>query len=155
MRYDPVHRPAHYNVNGIEVIDVIETYAKHDFRLANVIKYVCRCEYKGKKLEDLKKAAWYLVRVIEELETEELPALDEFEDYELYVQPSAERVPGSDGPGHRSYYDYVPDSAVATCANPACRMTISNADSYIMDGWSRKFCSHICAQMFNEAEGWR
>jgi hypothetical protein len=65
---DDVNNPAHYNVNGIEVIDVIETYAKDDFRLANVIKYVCRSGYKGKKLEDLKKARWYLNRVIEEME---------------------------------------------------------------------------------------
>jgi hypothetical protein len=64
---DAVNNPTHYNQNGIEVIDVIETYAKGDFRLANVIKYVCRCEYKGRKLQDLQKAAWYLDRVIEEL----------------------------------------------------------------------------------------
>jgi hypothetical protein len=64
---DPVDNPAHYNQNGIEVIEVIETYAKKDFRLANVIKYVCRCEYKGKKLQDLEKAQWYLDRVIDEL----------------------------------------------------------------------------------------
>jgi hypothetical protein len=65
---DPVNDPSHYNQNGIEVIDVIETYAKSDFRLANVIKYVCRCEYKGNKLEDLKKAQWYLNRCVDEQE---------------------------------------------------------------------------------------
>ena len=64
---DEVNEPSHYNQNGIEVIDVIETYAKSDFRLANVIKYVCRCEYKGNKLQDLEKAQWYLERVIDEL----------------------------------------------------------------------------------------
>ena len=150
---DDVNNPAHYNQNGIEVIDVIETYAKHDFRLANVLKYVCRCEYKGHKLQDLQKAAWYLNRVIEELEDEEsLPAIDEFEDYYLYIHPSPERVPGSDGPIHRDYYDYVPDTAVAVCANPACLATISNADAYIADGYGRKFCSHICNHLVAEAE---
>ena len=68
---DQVNNPAHYHANGIEVIDVIEAYAKTDFRLANVLKYVCRWGYKGKKLEDLRKAAWYLQRVIEELTLEE------------------------------------------------------------------------------------
>lgn len=65
---DDVNEPSHYNKNGIEVIDVIETYAKTDFRLANVLKYVCRCEYKSSKLQDLQKAQWYLNRVVEELE---------------------------------------------------------------------------------------
>lgn len=64
---DEVNNPSHYNQNGIEVIDVIETYAKDDFRLANVLKYVCRSGYKGNKLQDLEKAHWYLNRVIEEL----------------------------------------------------------------------------------------
>lgn len=76
MSEDVVNNPAHYNQNGIEVIDVIETYAKGDFRLANVIKYVCRCEYKGRKLQDLQKAAWYLDRVIEELQHEEWKGID-------------------------------------------------------------------------------
>lgn len=67
---DPVDNPSHYNKGGIEVIDVIETYAKSDFRLANVIKYVCRCDYKGQKLQDLQKAAWYLDRAIVDLEAE-------------------------------------------------------------------------------------
>ena len=65
---DPVNNPSHYNQNGIEVIDVIETYAKHDFRLANVLKYVCRSGYKGHPLQDLQKAQWYLNRVVSEME---------------------------------------------------------------------------------------
>lgn len=68
---DPVNNPSHYNQNGIEVIDVIETYAKDDFRLANVIKYVCRAGYKGNKLQDLNKAQWYLNRCVQELEVEQ------------------------------------------------------------------------------------
>jgi len=65
---DDVNNPSHYNQNGIEVIDVIETYAKHDFRLANVLKYVCRAGYKGHPLQDLQKAQWYLNRVVNEME---------------------------------------------------------------------------------------
>lgn len=34
------------------------------FHLANVVKYCCRARYKGKEIEDLKKAAYYLERYI-------------------------------------------------------------------------------------------
>ena len=68
---DTVNNPEHYNRNGIEVIDVIETYTPNSPQLANVLKYVCRHSYKGKPLEDLRKAAWYLDRAITILEGEE------------------------------------------------------------------------------------
>ena len=35
-----------------------------------VIKYIWRCNYKGKRLEDLEKAEWYLKRYIELLKKE-------------------------------------------------------------------------------------
>lgn len=58
-----VNRPSHYNSGKIEVIDFIED--QHlGFRLANVVKYVCRSSHKGTKLKDLQKAAWYLAREI-------------------------------------------------------------------------------------------
>jgi hypothetical protein len=41
-----------------------------DFHLANVIKYVSRAGYKISKLEDLKKAQFYLNRAIKRLEIE-------------------------------------------------------------------------------------
>ncbi len=59
---DNVNHPAHYTSGKIEVIDFIEDQAL-DFRLANVIKYVCRYRNKNGE-EDLKKAAWYLDRFI-------------------------------------------------------------------------------------------
>ena len=63
MIYDPVEKPEHYN-QGVEVIDVIEDY-KLNYHLGNVIKYICRAKFKGKELEDLDKAKWYLDREIE------------------------------------------------------------------------------------------
>ena len=61
---DPVNHPAHYKVGGIETIDFIE--AKNlDYNLGNVVKYVTRADHKGNKLEDLRKAQWYLTRAIE------------------------------------------------------------------------------------------
>ena len=62
---DPVSHPAHYTDGNIEVIDYIED-KRLGFCLGNVVKYVSRAGKKdpAKKLEDLKKAAWYLDRYI-------------------------------------------------------------------------------------------
>ncbi len=61
---DYVSQPKHYTKGKYEVIDVIEDW-NLNFRLANVIKYVARHEHKGKPLEDLKKALWYLQREVD------------------------------------------------------------------------------------------
>ena len=61
---DTVNHPAHYKVGGIETIDFIE--AKNlGYNLGNVVKYITRADHKGNKLEDLRKAQWYLTRAIE------------------------------------------------------------------------------------------
>lgn len=61
-----VDHPAHYNKGKIEVIDFIEDQGL-SFHLGNVIKYIARAGSKGDKLEDLKKARWYLDRYINEV----------------------------------------------------------------------------------------
>ena len=66
---DPVNHPAHYIADdGIERIDAIEaTLTPEEFRgylRGQVIKYTWRCNYKGKRLEDLEKAEWYLKKYI-------------------------------------------------------------------------------------------
>ena len=63
---DPVNNPAHYTVGGIETIDFIEA-KKLGYNLGNVIKYLTRADHKGNKLEDLRKAQWYLTREINSL----------------------------------------------------------------------------------------
>ena len=60
---DTVNHPAHYKVGGIETIDFIEAKGL-GYHLGNVIKYVSRANHKGKLLEDLEKAKWYLDREI-------------------------------------------------------------------------------------------
>ena len=42
-----------------------------NYTQGNIIKYVSRYRYKGKALEDLKKARWYLNRLIEDVERNE------------------------------------------------------------------------------------
>ncbi|MFB7906435.1 DUF3310 domain-containing protein [Kitasatospora sp. NPDC001309] len=65
---DPVNHPNHYTWLPIEVIEI----TKHlGFVLGNVVKYVLRAGRKGSKLEDLRKARWYLDYAIRELEKEE------------------------------------------------------------------------------------
>jgi hypothetical protein len=64
---DKVNSPSHYKVGGIETIDFIEAKGL-DYHLGNVVKYVSRAEFKDTKLENLKKAQWYLNRVIANLE---------------------------------------------------------------------------------------
>lgn len=60
---DPINHPAHYTFGAIEVIDAIEAWGL-GFHAGNVVKYVARSEHKGTELEDLKKARWYLDRLI-------------------------------------------------------------------------------------------
>jgi len=63
---DPVNRPTHYtsHPSGVEVIVITEHMS---FCVGNAIKYLMRAEYKGKQLEDLAKARWYIEREIKRL----------------------------------------------------------------------------------------
>lgn len=63
---DSVNRPKHYNQHpsGVECIDIAEHY---NFNLGNAIKYIWRAGLKQDRLEDLRKAMWYLSREIERI----------------------------------------------------------------------------------------
>lgn len=68
---DVVNHPSHYTQGGIECIDAIKaaTVGKTGIEavcVANVIKYLWRYEEKNGP-EDVKKARWYLERLINEL----------------------------------------------------------------------------------------
>lgn len=67
---DLINNPPHYTMHDIEPLDVIESW-KLGFHLGNCVKYIARCEYKGTKLQDLKKARFYLDRYIKEMESKE------------------------------------------------------------------------------------
>jgi hypothetical protein len=64
---DTVNHPKHYTFGKLEVIDVIEDW-RLNFNTGNAVKYIARAPHKGKHLEDLKKALWYLCREIETVE---------------------------------------------------------------------------------------
>ena len=70
---DNVNHPQHYqSKSGLETIDVIEAFTEdlvggEATNTGNVLKYMCRWKNKN-GLEDLKKARWYLNRLIDIVE---------------------------------------------------------------------------------------
>ena len=62
-----INHPHHYTAGGIEVFDFIQSWGL-DFAEGNVVKYVVRGPFKGNRLKDLKKARWYLNKLIERAE---------------------------------------------------------------------------------------
>lgn len=75
---DLVNSPSHYNQGTVEVIEILEQQAeamsKNDIdpkaipHICNALKYLCRFQSKGKPIEDLNKAKWYIDRAIKNLE---------------------------------------------------------------------------------------
>lgn len=59
-----VDHPSHYNQGKIEVIDFIEDQ-NLGFHDGSAVKYICRHQHKGKPIEDLEKAIWYLQRLVD------------------------------------------------------------------------------------------
>jgi len=64
---DPVNHPEHYtrHPSGVECIQITEHFS---FNLGNAIKYIWRADLKGKDIEDIKKAEFYIRREIERRE---------------------------------------------------------------------------------------
>ena len=63
---DSVEHPKHYteHPSGIECIQITEHL---NFCLGNAMKYLWRAGLKNDKVEDLKKASWYINREIDRL----------------------------------------------------------------------------------------
>lgn len=72
---DIINHPLHYQSStGLEVYDVIKAFTEdltgeRAVDQGNIIKYILRWNKKN-GLEDLKKARWYLNKMIEEIEKE-------------------------------------------------------------------------------------
>lgn len=73
---DVVNHPDHYiSDSGIETIDVIEAFTKdlegfEAYCTGNIIKYICRWKNKNGE-EDLKKARWYINKLLSYNKAEE------------------------------------------------------------------------------------
>lgn len=71
---DPVNHPSHYTSGGIECLDALEAsmtpleYA--GFLKGQVFKYIWRYRLKANPVQDLKKACFYLDRLIHVIEKE-------------------------------------------------------------------------------------
>ena len=63
---DSVNNPKHYtsHPSGVECIQITEHM---NFNLGNATKYIWRASLKGKEIEDLRKAKWYIDREIARL----------------------------------------------------------------------------------------
>lgn len=70
---ETVNHPSHYqSKSGLEAIDVIEAFCDglegiEAFCTGNALKYLCRWKSKN-GIEDLRKAEWYLQRLIRHME---------------------------------------------------------------------------------------
>ena len=66
---DNVNHPKHYNSHpsGVECIEITEHM---NFCLGNAMKYIWRASLKGKEVEDLRKARWYIDREISRILSE-------------------------------------------------------------------------------------
>ena len=82
---DMVNHPKHYKAkNGLETIDVIDAFTENlvgyeAVYTGNILKYICRWKEKN-GVEDLKKARWYLDRLIKSIENGEDPTKMSVED---------------------------------------------------------------------------
>ena len=68
-RIETVEHPQHYNQGNIECIDAMESAFGVDevaaFCKLNAFKYIWRAGDKLNTVEDLKKARWYIDKIIE------------------------------------------------------------------------------------------
>ena len=87
---DNVNSPKHYTTGGIECIDYIQDkLTPEEFRgyiKGNVLKYITRERHKNGD-EDLKKAKWYLDRLISTVEQEKVEILKDLQETQLAQIP--------------------------------------------------------------------
>lgn len=71
MGHDSVEQPSHYTYGGIETIDYMRAKSTPEefigYLRLTVMKYISRAGRKDSTLQDLRKAQWYLSRLIQEV----------------------------------------------------------------------------------------
>lgn len=69
QEYEEVEHPKHYQLGGIECIDVVENMS---FNIGNAIKYLWRAGLKpgSDVVTDYNKAIWYIQREIQRTKAE-------------------------------------------------------------------------------------
>ena len=69
FKNDNVNHPKQYNSHPSRV-ECIEITEHMNFCLGNAVKYIWRASLKGKEVEDLRKARWYIDREISRILSE-------------------------------------------------------------------------------------
>lgn len=68
---DSVNHPPHYKQGDVECIDAIRSALGpegfHAYCKGQVVKYLWRADHKNNRIEDLRKAQFYMERIIMEL----------------------------------------------------------------------------------------
>jgi|TARA_R100000742_G_C4265402_1_gene83416 hypothetical protein len=71
MKKDNVNHPPHYTNGEIECLDAVKSaLGKEGFNAylkGQIIKYLWRMDYKGKRMEDAEKAQFYTNKLVTEL----------------------------------------------------------------------------------------
>ncbi len=68
-----ITEPSHYKqLKGIETLSIVEQF---NFCLGSSLKYILRCNHKGEKASDLKKAIYFLERELSTVEKSKLSKL--------------------------------------------------------------------------------
>lgn len=117
-----VEHPSHYNQSSIECIEAIKaaTVGKtgiEAFCVGNAIKYLWRFEEKN-GVEDAKKAAWYINRLIGELE--DVNNEDPYDDYYFCCEYCKYfELPGSKEPCNSCKYSVVTENDLESHFEPA------------------------------------
>lgn len=62
-KVDPINKRSHYNQSRFEVIEILDDHSL-DFYRGNIVKYLLRAPFTGEPLEQLKKAQYYLNRLV-------------------------------------------------------------------------------------------
>lgn len=110
VKYDNISKPFHYNQFSHEVIELTECLG---FCLGNAVKYILRAPFKGKEVEDLQKAKWYLNRIKDHgvLETEVLVDETYFPEIQLLAASYGDEIVlGLIKAATYTGWDYTPDA---------------------------------------------
>lgn len=62
-KVDSINKRSHYNQSKFEVIEILDDHSL-DFYRGNIVKYLLRAPFTGNPLEQLKKAQYYLNRLV-------------------------------------------------------------------------------------------
>jgi hypothetical protein len=139
---DIVNNPSHYTQGSIECIDAIQASmsaeAFEGYCKGNAMKYIWRYKHKGKALEDLQKAQWYLDKLVS------------VQEHPMAATEPKKRMPFDyvdDKPPEKTYRDVVAEKWPEMLPNLSCKCP----DRYFRDAYSGPCdCSDDCKRCWSQ-----